>query len=109
MSHKRGMGSKVGSGQAQEEMGETREDGTHGASVDQPIRLLLAIQCVPVCFLPFLSSPEKPKATLKASKVLHLLLTDGPPSCWTAFRTTLSICPNNLCFCHNENNENSEH
>ena len=35
---------------------------THRASVDQPVRLLLAIQSIPVCFIPFLSSPEKPKA-----------------------------------------------
>lgn len=55
-------------------MGETRRENTHRASVDQPIRFLLAIQCVPVCFIPFLSSPEKPEAMVKASERLDLFV-----------------------------------
>lgn len=59
--------------------------GTHRASVHQPVRLLLAVQREPVRLVPLLPGPEKPQATLQARKMLHLLLTDGPPSRWSPF------------------------
>lgn len=57
----RGSWGNVGrqeSGEAQKGRG-TR---THRASVHQPVRLLLAIQRVPVGFVPFLTSPKKQKS-----------------------------------------------
>lgn len=52
---------------------------THRATVHQPIRLLLAIQRVPVSFVPFLASPKKQKTQMNEQKkamfrpgVLHI-------------------------------------
>ena len=56
------------------------QEGTHRAPVHQPVRLLLAVQRAPVHLVPLLPGPEKPQATLEARKMLHALLTDGPPS-----------------------------
>lgn len=65
---------------AQEETEDTRQEDTHRASVHQPVCLLLAVQGISVCFVPLLSSPEKPKATFKARKTLYLLISDAADS-----------------------------
>lgn len=55
-------------------MGDKRREGTqtHRASVHQPIRLLLAIQRVPVGFVPFLSSPKTKQKLCSGPAVLHI-------------------------------------